>query len=374
MKTKKNFNLFIFLSTFARNLIDVFIPIILYKKGLSIHHLFIFIMINYALSFIFNIPLSYIAKKITFKWLLIISSIFVSIAYYFLLIKPISIFSLSMILIMHVICAHTYWLSRHYYSLAVLPKENMGDEVGDIVILSQISLVPATYLGALLIKHLHVYIVLLIVALVYIISALPLFKVNEIKRRKTKSILKTTYYTLTQIPIRSIIFFIFAQFRFVSKYLFPLFIFLHVRNTLEYIGVLNIAIGIASVFFVYFYARKMDKEKKDYLILSGVLSFIVYIFKLNITSTLWIVFICFFEGLIEKMYETSFTRNLYALGKHYHPIAYGASIEGLQSIIRVIIMFIFIFIVKDLKISLIICSIGMLIAGLIGFDDGKGGY
>ena len=35
-KNRKNFNIYVFLSTFARNLIELLIPIILYKFGYSL--------------------------------------------------------------------------------------------------------------------------------------------------------------------------------------------------------------------------------------------------------------------------------------------------------------------------------------------------
>ncbi len=46
MNNIKKLNAFIFLSTFARSLVDCFIPIILYKKGLDIKDIFLFLLLN----------------------------------------------------------------------------------------------------------------------------------------------------------------------------------------------------------------------------------------------------------------------------------------------------------------------------------------
>ena len=42
---QKKFNLYVFLSTFSRNLIEVFIPIILYKFGYSLKEVVFYFLI-----------------------------------------------------------------------------------------------------------------------------------------------------------------------------------------------------------------------------------------------------------------------------------------------------------------------------------------
>lgn len=374
INNEKSFNLFIFLSTFARNLVDVFIPIILYKRGLSADQVLLFLGFNYLFSFILNIPLAYIASKITFKWLLIGSSIFIGSAYYYILIAPINLFFLTIALISHVINAHSYWLSRHYYALDILPEEDIGKKAGNIVILSQLSLIPASYLGALIMHKLNMQWVLIIVIVVYLAGTLPLFFIKEPRRSRKINFLSGMKETFIHIPKRSFYFFIFAQFRFIGRYLFPLYLFIYVKNNYEYIGVFNIAVGLASIFFVYIFARYMDKNKKDYLIWSGLFSCLIWFFKLNVTTTTLMLIIGFLEGLVEKMYETSFNRDIYALGKHYKPILYASTFEGLQNIVRVVIIAIFFVFIKDLTSILYISTFMLLIAGIIGFNDGISKY
>jgi hypothetical protein len=176
------------------------------------------------------------------------------------------------------------------------------------------------------------------------------------------------------IPKKSMWFMLFAQFRMISRYIFPLFLFLYVEDNYEYIGIFNIAVGIASMFFIYFFARKMDREKKDYLILSGVLGAIIYILKLNIKETSLMLLIGLAEGLTDKMYEVAFNRNLYALGHHYDGAFYSVGMEGLQNIGRVFIVLLAIAMGIDLKAYLYISAFMLIISGLIGFDDGAGGY
>lgn len=374
MNRVKIFNVFVFLSTLARSLVDCFIPIILYNKGLDIKYILFFLLLTYSLSFLFSAPLGYIGKKITFKWAMIISSFSIGISYYFLLMVDLNLISLFIFTLFHVINTQLYWLARHYYALEVLPKKDLADEVGNIIIFTTLALIPVSYVGALLINNLEMNIVLIIVIFLYMISIIPLFKIIERKKQIEIGVLESAKNVIRNMPKKSFWFMIIAQFRMISRYLFPLFLFIYIKDNYEYIGVFNIAVGVASMFFVYFFARKMDKDKKDYLVLSGVLGCLVYIFKLNITDVGFMLLIGLSEGLVDKMYEVAFNRNLYALGHQYDGIGYTVSMEGLQNFSRMTIIVIFSLLSFSLTTILYICAFMLIVTGLIGFDDGKGGY
>jgi hypothetical protein len=374
MKRIKEFNIFIFLSTLARSLIDCFIPIILYNKGLDIKAIIWFVILNYTLCFLLNVPLGFLGKKITFKWAMIVTSFLVGISYYFLLMVDFSITNLFLFTFFHALNTQVYWLSRHYYALCVLPKTNLADEVGNIIILSTLAIIPVSYIGALIMNNLDMQLVLVVIIFLYIISIIPLFKIVERKGISTLSIMDGVKKVIEDIPRKSIWFMIFCQFKTITRYLFPLYLFLYIKSNYEYIGLFNIAFGIASMIFVYFFARKMDRDKKDYLVLSGVLGCLVYIFKLNVNDMGLMILVGLAEGLIDKMYEVAFNRNLYALGHQYDSLSYTIAIESLQNISRIIIIIGFICLSLDLKNILYISSFMLIINGLIGFDDGKGGY
>ncbi|MDD4643907.1 MAG: MFS transporter, partial [Bacilli bacterium] len=285
MKRIKIYNLFIFLSTLARSLIDCFIPIILYNKGLEVKYIISFLLLNYSLGFILNVPLGFIGRKITFKWLLIITSFLIGLSYYYLLMVKLDVTNLFLFTLFHVASTQAYWLSRHYYALEVLPKHNLADDAGNIVVFSTLALVPISYVGALLINNIDIEQVLIIIVLLYMISVIPLFKITEKKKDINRELITTSHNIVLNIPRKSLWFMFIAQFRMVSRYLFPLFLYIYVHQNYEYIGVFNIAVSVASIFFIYFFSKRMDKEKKDYLLLSGVLFCIVYFLKLNIVDT-----------------------------------------------------------------------------------------
>jgi hypothetical protein len=372
-KTKK-YNIFIFLSTLARTLFDCFITIILYRKGLGIDGILFYLVINYSLSFLLNVPLFYISLKISFKWMMIITSFLIGFAYYFLLLNDLTLITLILFTILHVINANVYWVSRHFYALEILPKENLADEVGNIIIISNIAMIPVSYLGALMINNFNKAIMLIVLVILFVISVIPLFYIKEGKINLKFGIIEGIKKTIINMPRKSFMFFIFAQFRIISHYIFPLYLFLYVKKNCEYIGIFNIVAGIASMIFVYFFSRKMDREKKDYLVLSGFLGAIVFFLKLTIVDTTLMIVIALAHGFTEKMYEVSFNRNIYALGQNYNGALYATSIEWLQNLVRIFISFFFAIFFFDLKSFLLISSFMLVITGIIGFDDGEGGY
>jgi hypothetical protein len=374
MNKTKYFNTFIFLSTVARTLFDCFITIILYKKGLGIDNILFYLVLNYSLSFILNVPLFYISLKISFKWLMIITSFLIGIAYYFLLLRDLNLITLLLFTIFHVISTNVYWVSRHFYALEILPKEDLADEVGNIIIISNIAMIPVSYFGALMINNVNKSIMLIVLVILFAISIIPLFYIKERQVNFKSSIIGGIKRILIHMPRTSLLFYIFAQFRIICHYFFPLYIFLYVKNNCEYIGIFNIVAGIASMVFVYFFSRKMDKEKKDYLVLSGFLGAIVFFLKLTIVDTTLMIGIAIAQGFTEKMYELSYNRNMYALGHHYNGALYATTIEWFQNLIRVFITFFFAIFFFDLKSFLLVSSFMLVITGLIGFDDGEGGY
>lgn len=374
MNREKIFNIFVFLSTLARSLIDCFIPIILYEKGLDIEYIILFLLLNYSLCFLLNVPLGYLGKKLTFKWAMIVTSFFIAISYYYLLMTNLTIVTLFLFAICHVIHTHVYWLARHYYAISILPKKDMADEVGNIIIFSTLAIIPVSYFGAILMNNLAPQIVLMIVVFLYMVSVVPLFKMVERKKDSKISVTSSAWDIAMDAPKKSLLFMVLAQFKTISRYLFPLVIFLYIKDNYEYIGIFNIAVGVASMFFVYFFSRKMDRDKKDYLVLSGVLGCVVYLLKMNITDTGLMLLIGLFEGLVEKMYDLAFNRNLYALGHHYEGFGYPVLMEGIQNMSRIIIILFFVIFSVDLKAIIYISAFMLIVTGLVGFDDGKGGY
>ena len=69
---KKKFGTYVFLSTFSRNLIEVFIPVILYKFGYSIKEVIFYFLMANLISLLIDYPFVSLSKKYNNKMLSII--------------------------------------------------------------------------------------------------------------------------------------------------------------------------------------------------------------------------------------------------------------------------------------------------------------
>lgn len=367
ISNEKRYNIFIFLSMFSKGMTEMFIPVVLYNKGFNLYFIFLYFFIKYLVIIITYYLVVELAKVIKFKVLLIISSIILGTSFYLLSIMDNSISNLLIASILMALYTETYWAGRHYYVLEVIPNKDLSCGVGNIIIIGQIALIPSVYLGGLFIEILGLEWLTLIITLISLISVVPLLNIKELKEKEPISV----SVIFKNISKKSLLYLIFDQFKYISVLFFPLYLFLNVVENYRYIGIVNIAIGIASMIFVYFFAKKMDKSKKDYLSLSTIFLALVLVFKLNIINPLVMIFIGFLEGLATKMQMTSVIRNIYALGKHYNTISYLIVIELIQNIGRFIILGYALLFINSLIELLAMCIFLFSLASVLEFNTNK---
>ena len=216
MKRLKDLNVFILISSFAKALIEVFVPIILYNGDYKINEIFYYFMLKSFFVFLLNPILCIFSNKIGFKWINIISSLFFFISYYMLFNLSKSYLSLSILAITFTLYEHSYWISRHYHSLCIFPKRNIVMLLGKIIILSQVALIPASYIGALLIDNFDINTVLFLITLLLLFSSLFIFKIN-IRTIESGNVLNDVTKLLRTIPVRNIFFWILEQFRKIGR-------------------------------------------------------------------------------------------------------------------------------------------------------------
>ncbi len=364
------YNIFIFLSTFARGLCEIFVPIVLYNRGFSLTCIFAYFVIKYFVLSVNQYPIIMLGKKVKFKWLLVISSFALGISFYYLSIIALSLQSLIFVALSFGIFTQTYWLGRHYYAMEVLPRKNMGDEVGNIIILSQLALIPSAYLGGLAIEFFGLRIVAVIITFISLMAIFPIFSIKE--RKNTLNINISNVFKT--IPKQSLAIIAIDQFRLAIMLLFPLLIFMNIAQTYRYIGILHTAIGLASLFFIYVFARRMDQDKNDYLNIAVLLLGLIFLIKLNVLDAVVMVVVAILEGLVSRMHLTSLTRNIYSLGKNYDVASYLVIYETFSNIPLVLIFTFGLLFINNLSMFLYIATFLFLVAGFVKFNDGKGGY
>ena len=199
---QKKFNLYVFLSTFSRNLIEVFIPIILYKFGYSLKEVILYYLIVNLFIVLLVYPSIYIAKKYSNR-LLALTGIFSFVLVQYLLTQiSYSSFYIIILSFFYAIYRLEYWLSRRFYNLKVIHKKDISNSYSLISIVNQVALIISSYVGALFLDFISIEILTLISMLLFLFSLFPLYKLKfEHEKNDTKiSLIKT----IKKIPINNL--------------------------------------------------------------------------------------------------------------------------------------------------------------------------
>lgn len=363
MSDNTKYNIFVFFSVLATALADLYIPIILYNQGFSLIYIYIFFLIKFSFIMITYYFIIMLAKTISFKYLLIISAFFLGFSFYLISTITNSLSYLIICAASFSIFLQTYWAGRHYYGIYSITKNKLSNQIGYMIIATQLALIPSAYLGALIIELWGLNILTIIITAIILISIIPLFFIKE-RVNKQPLIVKKVLFSISK---RNLLLIGLDQTRQLAFIFFPLFIYLTMVDSYQYIGIINILIGVASIIFVYFWARKMDKSPQNYLSISIVLLGIVLLFKLNIINKYFMLVISFFEGLASRMHMTAIMSNIYMLGKNYHLPSYLIVYELVINLIRAIFLIIGILFINDLKIFLFICIFVFLSSHIIQF-------
>jgi len=364
MNNSKKFNITTFLTFFGKNMIEAFIPIILYKKGFSINNIMLYLMFQYISSIfvIWLIPM--IDKYLKYRGLVIINTIFFIVAYTFLFYMNNSIFSLFLLALFHTIHGSIFWILRHIYTIQIYSNDNLSKNVGNILISMEFALLLSSYISAYILDRSNQLILIIISSIILMVGNILLLKIN-VKDFNSKM----NFKILKFLKVKNIIFFILEQFKVIAITLFPLYITIFLNVNYKFIGMFNVLIGISSIIFIFLFSRLINKRKKSYLLPIAIFYSLLWVLKINIKLKIIVLIIAFLEGIISKIYQTSTTRFLYSLGKHFNTIEYVTIIELLFGLIRFLIIVITVLFIKDLKLLLYICSFGLLLTGIVKFND-----
>lgn len=342
MKNIKFYNIYMFISTFTRNIIDLYSVVYLYKLYPSVKT----IIGIYSLIYFLGIFISYLSiklgNKVGYKYILIFSSIITSIT--FVVLNSTKIINTYIVSILLSLSIFTYHPLKHYYGITLL---NEKEKLGISLILIYLASFFSSYFVIKDIKP----IILIIITIIGIIPTLLI----------EKNIPKKIEYPKNILPSK-IQFFIFDQFRILFLLLEPLYLYI-ISKTISYVGIFNIIITISSIIYLYLIANNKNINIKKYYCYLNILFVIFLLLKLNITNKIILLIIAFFEGIGIKTNELISTMNLYKIKnlKLSEKEGYLIISEIIFCSTRAIILFIFYLFNVNLVIMMYILLIGVFI-------------
>lgn len=357
---QKKFGIYVFLSTFSRNLIEVFIPVILYKNGFALKEILFYYLMANVISLILSYPFINLSRKYNNKILSIIGIIgFVILQIMLNFIKHTLIYLLALATFF-AIYRRGYWISRRYYNLKVIKNEHISTTYSIISIINQVGVIVSAYCGSIILDFISLKLLTIIAIILFLTSIIPLYLL-KFKHENTDEKLKL-FATIKKIPKSDIYLFGSYELLNVVKFLIPLYIFIYVKNTYQTIGIVNLITNVALIIFTYLFGKRLDNSKDSYLRLSIILVVTIYVFKVN-TFGIMLFIVSFIEGIFVKMYELSINTQFYKLSKKFEYSNYNLVYEIIQNSFRSFIVLLLLLSSFDLK-TMIYITLGFIAFGV----------
>lgn len=367
---QRNFNIYVLLSAFARNLIEVFIPLILFKYGYSLKEVIFYFFLANFFCLIFTRPCIEVSRKYDNKLLAYLGIMFFIGLQIMLQNMVYSTNYLVALAFIFSIYRRCYWVSRRFYNLKVMTKDkNVSSTYSIISIVNQLGVIFSAYIGSLLLDFISINALTIISIIIFLISTifLKLLKFEHEKNDIPLNFRKT----IKQIPFSNL--YLMASYELLNtlKFLITFYIFIYVKDNYQTIGILSVITNIATLLFAYFYGKKINGNK-NYLRFGIILVCLTYFLKVNIAPMLLFI-VSFLEGLFTKMLEISISKEFYTLSKKFEYNNYNLVYENVLNLFRTIILFICLF-MNDLKIMIYITLLFMLLGICFDFKHTKKNY
>ena len=182
MDSYKKYNLFIFISSFARNLGEIFSGVLLYKMGYSIRDIMLFFGVVYFFSIFINVIVIKLDRVISSRIILVFSSLMFSISYYFFSKMGGSLGNLFVFAFLYSLASFSYHPIRHIFGI----RASKGDSVkiGNIVIFTYIGSMLAGLCGGFVFSRFGLFWGALFI---FIISFMGIFCLGGTSKSKGKS-------------------------------------------------------------------------------------------------------------------------------------------------------------------------------------------
>ena len=345
------FNIFSFISTFARSLIEIFISLYLYKNGFSIKSILLF----YLLENLFAIFLSYIFVRIgeKYKYSIVMYIGIVSFIVLQIVLNNInnSIAYLFLISLLYSIYRRGYWVARRFYITNIIPQKDSSEKFSIILVVSQLSSIASGYFGAILLDSFNIFSLTIISSILLFISVIPLINIKY-KSTNTKIELLEN---IKKYDKRNYLAFSLYELNNLLTFIFPIYIAIYIKNTYVMAGSLNAISNVAILIFILVYGKII--KKKNYFVLSSILFIIMCALKLFLYNYLILV-IYFFEGIIKTMQNQSVNKIYFENRNGMDLTHYNLIYQLLEAVIRVIAVIPLLFI-NDINIMIIIVLVIM---------------
>lgn len=359
MKKLALYNIFLFLSNISRNIVEIFSFVYLYQKGYKIKNILLFYSIYYLVGVFISYITVYLTKYIKRKVLLIISGLLYGISFYYLSVMRTTNYNLVILSIVLSTSSFIYHTIRHYYAMNLVDKVE-DKKIASILISAYLPIIFSSILGSYIVDKYSILVSSIIVIILSVISIIPLIFIrDDITNNKIE---------YSKINSNKLVFFILEQFKVIFLLLEPIYLYLYVKKSLNYVGAFNILICISSIIYLYYIAHRININK--YFKYINIIFCLVLLFKLNITNKYILLIVALLEGLGIKSFELTSNKNIYNI-ENSNINGYLITCELIFCFLRSIICLIFYLFIDNVKVMLYISLVPIFLISFVKLTDIK---
>ena len=340
------FNIFSFVSKFARSLIEIFISLYLFKNGFSIKYIVLF----YFLENFFALFISYFFVKLgeRFKYTIVMYIGIFSFLILQLVLNNLVNSYLYIILIsfLYSIYRRGYWIARRYYITNIIPQKNSSESFSIIFVISEFASIVSGYLGGYLLDSFNVFALTVISSILLVISVIPLIMIKTKNENRKIELIKN----IKKYDKRNYLAFSLFEITNIFTFLFPIYVAIYIKDTFIMASSLNAVSNIAIILFILVYGKLL--KKRNYFVISSILFILIAFTKLFFYNSLILV-IYFIEGIVNKMQTQSVNKIYFENRNDMDLTHYNLMYQLIESLIRSVICFPLLFL-SDIRIMIII--------------------
>ena len=359
MKKLTLYNVFLFLSNISRNIVEIFSFVYLYQKGYKIKNILLFYSIYYLVGVFISYITVYLTKCIKRKVLLIISGLLYGVSFYYLSVMSMTNYNLVILSIILSTSSFIYHTIRHYYAMNLVDKVE-DKKIASILISAYLPIIFSSILGSYIVDKYSILVSSIIVIILSVISIIPLiFIKDDITNNKIE---------YSKINSNKLVFFILEQFKVIFLLLEPIYLYLYVKKSLNYVGAFNILICISSIIYLYYIAHRININK--YFKYINIIFCLVLLLKLNITNKYILLVVALLEGLGIKSFELTSNKNIYNI-ENSNINGYLITCELIFCFLRSIICLMFYLFIDNVKVMLYISLVPIFLISFVKLTDIK---
>lgn len=298
------FEFSIWLHTFARSMVSIFIPIFFLTIGYDIGA----VIIYYLLFNSMDVPLNFFARYLTRKFgariVIIVSSLF-SVGFFITLyaLEPGNWKLFILMAFLAAVYDSFFWVSHLFLFMKCSKNDdNVSEDASALEIVKRLAGVIAPAIGAVILISFNKNFLILISSSILLLSIIPLFKIKDLsdKPARKQKTFKQFFgsWDITKDYISS---FFMAIHTTAENIIWPLFIYLFFES-IESVAIIPIIVSITAIIFTYFTGRIKKEKRRGFIALGGAMIALVWVSRVFFDNSIFyygsIFLVGFFTVLI----------------------------------------------------------------------------